>query len=239
MDRDERDIAEGFFQAKNGIMRKIEKAKTPFTLLVTALVVVLLMWGGRQLYNFIFEDKTVISNASIREEVVTTEVLQPLEYNFTQLLFINDSGNPINLYNPITSNLYVATIDGSIPVLVNLEKAKQTVDRDFEGNPTKVTYEVPHAYPGDVALDESTTKKYVEQAGILDYNKVSADDVTALRLQAQEEQVEKLCGSGLLEKAEKRTTELITNRVQSLVGKEVKVEVKFTGDTQSTYDGEN
>ncbi len=238
MDKDERDIAEGFFQAKHGIMRKIKRYETPIAVIITAIVVVLLIWGGRKLYNFVTEDKTVISNASIREMVMETEILQPCEYNFTQLLFTSDSGNPINLYNPITSNLYVATIDGSIPVLVDLANAKQTVDRDLEGNPTKVTYELPHAYPGAVALDESTTKKYVEQAGILDYNKVSADDVTNLRQQAQEDQVAKLCASGLLERAEKRTTELITNRVQSLVGKDVEVKVTFTGDSQSTYEGQ-
>lgn len=238
MDRDERDIAEGFFQAKRGIASKIEGAKTPFTVVVTAIVVVTLMCAGRQIYNYLTEDHTVISNASIREQVVQTEIIQPLEYNFTQLLFVNDSGNPINLYNPITSNLYVATIDGSIPVLVNFADAKQHVERDLNGCPTKVSYELSRAYPGDVALDETTTKKYVEQGGLLNLNQVSADDVTNLRVQAQQDQLAKLCSSGLLERAEKQTTELITNKVKSLIGNDVEVTVTFVGESQSTYEGE-
>lgn len=238
MNKDENDIAEGFFRVKHGLSAELDRIRTPFTVIVTVIVVVLIMYAGRQLYNILIKDHTVISNASIKEQVVTTEILQPLEYNFTQLLFVNDSGNPINLQNPITSNLYVATIDGSIPVLVDLADAKQNVDRDTDGNPTKVSYEIPHAHPGNVALDETTTKKYVEQGGLLNLNQVSADDITALRAQAQQDQLSKLCASGLLERAEEQTTELITNRVRSLVGNDTEVSVKFVGESQSTYTGE-
>lgn len=239
MDRNEREIAEGFFQAKHGLGREFQKYKTFITIILTTVVVLLAVWGARSIYNFLTEDKTIISNASIREEVVYTDVLKAADYNFTQILFINDAGNPINFNNPITSNLYVATIDGTIPVYINLASANQHVDRDLGGNPTEVTYELSRAYPGEVALDESTTKKYAEQAGFIGYNAISADDVTNLRLQAQEDQIAKLCASGKLEDAEKHATELITNRVQALLGKDVKVTVKFTGDTQSTYTGEN
>lgn len=239
MDREEQEFAEGFFKTKKSLTRQLDSVKTPITIVSTTIVVLLLVYFVFHVYHFFTDDKTVISNALIREEVVYTDVLKTADYNFTQILFINDAGNPINLNNPITSNLYVATIDGTIPVYVNLAAANQHVDRDLNGNPTEVSYELPRAYPGEVALDESTTKKYAEQAGIFGYNAITADDVTNLRLKAQEEQLAKLCASGRLENAEAHTVELITNRVQALLGKDVKVTVTFTGDTQSTYTGES
>lgn len=235
MDRDERDIAEGFFQAKDGIVSKARKLKTPIAVFITVIVVATLILGGQRIYRWFTEDRTVISNASIREEVVATEVLKASEYRFTQILFLNDAGNPIGLYNPITSKLYVATIDGTIPVYVDLQDAKQTVDRDLEGNPIKVSYELSHSYAGEVSLDETTNVKYVEQNGVLGINSVSPDDVTNLRAKAQEEQIEKLRSSGYLEKAEDTAAQLITSRVQSLLGSDVKVSVSFVGDSESTY----
>ena len=151
---------------------------------------------------------------------------------------MSDSGNPLNWSNPITSKLYIATIDGSIPILCDLSQVEPEVTRDSEGRPTEVKLSVPYCHVGNVSLDEATVKKYVEQNGVLNINTVTADDVTNLRKQAQEEQVAKLRASGYLETADARVAELLASRVKSLCGADVKVSVAHIGESESTYGAE-
>lgn len=207
-------------------------------MVLTAIVTAAVIFGGLRIYNWFTADHTVISNDSIREEVRNTELLQPSEYNFTQILYLSDSGNLLNWNNPITSKLYIATIDGSIPILCDLSQVDLEVTRDLEDKPTEVKLSVPYCYAGNVSLDETTVKKYVEQSGALNINTVTPDDTSKLRKQAQEEQVAKLRASGYLETADARVEELLTSRVKSLCGADVKVSVTHTGESESTYGAE-
>ncbi|WP_321974295.1 DUF4230 domain-containing protein [Paratractidigestivibacter sp.] len=235
MSEEERNSTGRYFATKGVVCRKLTALGMPFVVFITALATAGVIFGGLRFYNWLTADHTVIGNDSIREEVRNTEILQPSEYNFTQILYLSDSGNPFNWNNPITSKLYIATIDGSIPILCDLSQVEPEVTRDLDDKPTEVKLSVPYCYVGEVALDEATVKKYVEQNGALNINPVTADDVTNLRKQAQGEQVAKLRASGYLETADAHVEELLASRVKSLCGANVKVSFTRTGESESTY----
>ncbi len=61
-----------------------------------------------------------------------------LKYDFSQVLYINNAGNPFGFNNPFTTKRYVATIDGKadIGLNVNNENLKTEVhdEKNESGN---------------------------------------------------------------------------------------------------------
>lgn len=66
-------------------------------------------------------DQTVISDDSIREEIKPVTKLLTYEYDFTQVPYIDDAGNPFGFNNPFTTKRYVATIDGKADIGLNVD----------------------------------------------------------------------------------------------------------------------
>ncbi len=186
------------------------------SILIAIMSVIIVVLIGLSGWFWITRDRTVISDDSIREEIIPVAKVTTYEYNFTQVLFLSDAGNPININNPITSKRYVATVDGSIPIQMDAERIECKGETDPAGRLVSVHIKLPHSNVGDVALDPDSLKKYVEDNGFLNLNQVSTDDLNALLSQAKKDQINKLENSDVLEKADERMQSIITAQLQSI-----------------------
>ncbi len=196
------------------------------TLVIAVLTLLCIVLGFSSLYLWLTGDRTVISDDSIREEIVPVAKLTTYEYNFTQVLFLSESGNPLNINNPITTKRYVATIDGSAPIQLDAEQI--TCRGEYQGDRLrKVAITMPHSYVGDITLFHETAKKYVEDNGFLNLNQVSTDDLNTLYSQTEKEQRKKLEESSVLKNADERAQELIEAQIHSIHGEDVEVSFDF------------
>lgn len=186
------------------------------TILIAVMFVVIVALGVLYVRSWLMRDRTVISDDSIREEIIPVAKVTTYEYNFTQVLFLSDAGNPININNPITSKRYVATVDGSIPIQTDAEEIECKGTTSPTGELVSVRVTMPHSSIGDVSLDPDSLTKYVEDNGFLNLNQVSTDDLNALMSQAKKDQIAKLEDSDVLEKADERMETIITAQLQSI-----------------------
>lgn len=178
-------------------------------------------------YFWATRDMTVISDDSIREEIVPVARLTTYDYNFTQILFLSDAGNPLNIDNPITSKRYLATIDGYVPVQIDADRITCKATLDHDGRLVKVRVSMPHSYIGEPNFDHSTAKKYVEDNGVLGINSVTTDDLNTLLKQAEIDQKKKAEESNLVQASDERVEDLIEAQVKSIHGETVKVEFEY------------
>lgn len=179
-------------------------------------------------YQWFTKDRTVISDDSIREEIIPVAKLTTYEYNFTQVLYINDTGNPLNITNPLTTKRFVATIDGSIPIQLDGEQIEcQSKLHATNNSLVSVKVRIPHSYIGEMTLDYDSFTKYVEDNGFLNLNHVSVDDYTDLEIQTEKGQKRKLEESDAIERADKRAEELIAAQIHNLHGDDVSVTFEY------------
>ena len=202
-------------------------SKAKYQLLCVLLGILTIVCAFGCFYFWSTRDMTVISDDSIREEIVPVAKVTTYEYNFTQILFLTDSGNPFGVDNPITSKRYLATIDGSIPLQVDASKIICKATLDSADALKKVKVKLPHSYVGTVALDHSTVKKYVEDNGWLGINSVSSDDFKQLLKQAETDQVKKVKDGGYLDRSDERVCSLIEAQLHAIHGKDVDVSFEF------------
>lgn len=127
--------------------------------LIVVLTILCLASIAGNVYLFLTRDQSVISNDSLREEIVPVAELTTYDYNFTQILFLTDAGNPLNINNPITSKRYVATIDGTVPIKLDASKIECQGTFDPLGRLVAVKVVMPHSYIGEVTLLHETAKK--------------------------------------------------------------------------------
>ena len=161
---------------------------------LVVVTVLAVAWG---IWMSLTRNPTTISDDSIREEITPVVKLVTYEYNFTQLLSIDEAGNPLGWENPFTSKRYVATIDGKADIGIDADKMKVTL------------------------------KKYVEDNGFLNWNQVSTDDLNTLLKQAKKEQTKKVKESNMLQESDDRACALIEKQVKALCGDDVNVDVAF------------
>lgn len=188
---------------------------------VLFIAVILLLGGlGTSCYfnvkQWLEDDKTIISQDSLREELVPVAKMTAYEYEFTQLMFLNDAGNPLNWNNPVTTKRFLATIDGSIPIEIDAEKIDCIPTYDTAGKLVSAHIKLPHAHYGKMSLDPDSYKKYVEDNGFLNLHQVSTDDYNNLEKEARKEQMKKLNESDALEKADQRIQDLLTSHLDSI-----------------------
>lgn len=93
---------------------------------LVVVTVLAVAWG---IWMSLTRNPTTISDDSIREEITPVVKLVTYEYNFTQLLSIDEAGNPLGWENPFTSKRYVATIDGKADIGIDADKMKVTIVR--------------------------------------------------------------------------------------------------------------
>lgn len=194
-------------------------------LVVTAVTTVGCIW------MYLTRNPTTITDDSIREEITPVVKLVTYEYNFTQLLSIDEAGNPLGWENPFTSKRYVATIDGKADIGINAEKMKieiERVDKSDENSEVKgVKVVLPHSTITSFSTDPNTLKKYVEDNGFLNWNQVSTDDLNGLLRQAEKDQTKKVMESNMLKESDDRARGLIEKQVKALCGDDVDVNVAF------------
>lgn len=195
--------------------------------LIVVLTILCLASIAGNVYLFLTRDQSVISNDSLREEIVPVAELTTYDYNFTQILFLTDAGNPLNINNPITSKRYVATIDGTVPIKLDASKIECQGTFDPLGRLVAVKVVMPHSYIGEVTLLHETAKKYVEDNGFLNLNQVSTDDINTLYVQAEKEQRQKLEDSGVVDRADQRAQEIISSQIHNTHGEHVNVTFEF------------
>lgn len=206
---------------------KEKSIPTKGIVIITLLCVALAGSIAFHLYSEATRDKKVVTTDSIREEIVPVAKLTTFEYNFTQIMYLSDSNNILNIDNPITTKRYVATIDGTVPIQIDAEQISCEVEANDDGTLKKVSVTMPHSTVGDVYLDHDTLKKYVEENGIFNFFQVSTDDLNALYAQAEKDQTVKAEESGILEKSDERAEGLIENQIKSLHGEDIEVEFEF------------
>lgn len=201
--------------------------KVAFGGLVVATVLAV-AWG---IWMSLTRNPTTISDDSIREEITPVVKLVTYEYNFTQLLSIDEAGNPLGWENPFTSKRYVATIDGKADIGIDADKMKVTIVRanmaDKNSKVKSVKVILPHSEITSFSTDPNTLKKYVEDNGFLNWNQVSTDDLNTLLKQAKKEQTKKVKESNMLQESDDRACALIEKQVKALCGDDVNVDVAF------------
>ena len=209
------------------LLKSLSSRKCPLLVPIAVAIVLILIAARMVIPLWLNQDRTVISDDSIREEIGPVAKVTTYDYNFTQILFLTDSGNPFGFDNPVTSKRYLATIDGTLPIQVDANKIECKVTLGQNKNLEKVKIKLPHSYAGAVALDHSTVKKYVEDNGWLGINSVSSDDYNQLLKQAETDQVKKVEESGYLQKADERICNLIETQIHSVYDEDVKVSFEF------------
>lgn len=208
---------------------KMSEALTPFfkNVLIGVLATLCAVLLVAVAYLFLTKDRTVASDDSLREELVPVAEMTTYEYRFTQVLFLSDSGNPLNINNLITTKRYVATIDGSVPIQIDAAQLTCEGSYGMDGALDRLTVRLPHSSIGEVALFHDTAKKYVEDNGFLNLNQVSTEDSNGLYVQVEETQRAKLAESDVIERADERAKYLIRSQMQHVHGKDVEVEFEF------------
>lgn len=183
------------------------------------------------IWLYLTRNPTTITDDSIREEIAPVVKLVTYEYNFTQLLSIDEAGNPLGWENPFTSKRYVATIDGKADIGIDADKMKieiKRVDMNDENSEVKsVKVTLPHSEITSFSTDPNTLKKYVEDNGFLNSNQVSTDDLNGLLKQAKKEQTKKVEESDMLKESDDRASGLIEKQVKALCGDDVDINVTF------------
>lgn len=195
---------------------------------LAVVTVLAVAWG---IWMSLTRNPTTISDDSIREEITPVVKLVTYEYNFTQLLSIDEAGNPLGWENPFTSKRYVATIDGKADIGIDADKMKVTIVRanmaDKNSEVKSVKAILPHSEITSFSTDPNTLKKYVEDNGFLNWNQVSTDDLNTLLKQAKKEQTKKVKESNMLQESDDRACALIEKQVKALCGDDVNVDVAF------------
>lgn len=195
---------------------------------LVVVTVLAVAWG---IWMSLTRNPTTISDDSIREEITPVVKLVTYEYNFTQLLSIDEAGNPLGWENPFTSKRYVATIDGKADIGIDADKMKVTIVRanmaDKNSGVKSVKVILPHSEITSFSTDPNTLKKYVEDNGFLNWNQVSTDDLNTLLKQAKKEQTKKVKESNMLQESDDRACALIEKQVKALCGDDVNVDVAF------------
>lgn len=195
---------------------------------LVVVTVLAVAWG---IWMSLTRNSTTISDDSIREEITPVVKLVTYEYNFTQLLSIDEAGNPLGWENPFTSKRYVATIDGKADIGIDADKMKieiKRVDMNDENSEVKsVRVTLPHSEITSFSTDPNTLKKYVEDNGFLNWNQVSTDDLNGLLKQAKKEQTKKVEESDMLKESDDRASGLIEKQVKALCGDDVDINVTF------------
>lgn len=208
----------------------------PFKTIDQKIIVALLALGliaacGGCVYLWLTRDQTVISDDSIREEIKPVTKLLTYEYDFTQVLYIDDAGNPFGFNNPFTTKRYVATIDGKADIGLNVDdenlKVKVHRSKNNESVIKSVNVTLPHSEIVTLSTDPNSLKKYVEDNGFLNWNQVSTDDLNKLLQQADKDQRQKVQESGMLEKSDERAVKLVKKQVSTFCGPDVRVNVEF------------
>lgn len=205
---------------------KLKKAikKNPIAFVALVLLgIALAVSVSFNLRAVLTKDHTVVTNDSIREEIVPVARLAVYDYNFTQVLALTDAGNILNWENPITTKRYVATIDGSASIEVDVEQITVTTAYSTSGAVAGVTVHLPHCDIGDIALDHDSLKEYVNDNGFFNINPVTTVDLNELEAKTQAEQRQKLEESDVLQDADMRVQELITAQIQTAHGEDVVV----------------
>lgn len=196
--------------------------------LVSCLLLVALgLSAAGNAYLFFTRNPTVITDDAIREEVAPIAKLATYEYNFTELMFLDKANNPLGWNNPVTSARYLATIDGTAQIGVDVSKMKIDVSRTEKNEITKIDITLPHSKADNPNLKHETLKKYIEDKGLFDWFRPTTDDYNKLLETAEDNQLHKIEESGLLENSDKRVTSLLTSFITQTYGENVKVTVTF------------
>lgn len=200
----------------------LSKAKLILAAVLAIALIVLLLVGN--VYQFVTKQTQQVTTDSLREEIVPVAKMTTYEYNFTQIMAIDDTGNPWELKNPITSKLYVATVDGTASIGVDAEKIECDSSMGVNGTLKSVSITLPHSEILSIDIDQSTLHPYADEGT---FNKASKDDLNELYIKARQDQTDKVGDSGMLDKSDERVKELISNQIQSLYGNDVEVNVQF------------
>lgn len=203
-------------------IKKLSKAKMMVIITLLAAACVLLL--GLNAYQFLTKDTGSTSSDSIREEIVPVAKMTTYEYNFTQVMDLNDPGNPFEFKNPITSKLFVATVEGTSSIGVNTENLTCEPMSGPGGALETVSVTLPHSEILTMDINPDTLKIYADE-GL--FNKATKEDLNNLYVQAENEQREKIMSSNLLSKSDERISQLITSQIKAAHGEDVKVSVTF------------
>lgn len=126
---------------KEGATKGFSKVK--LIIIATLLAVLCVGLAGLNIYQFAAKDTKHISSDSVREEIVPVAKMTTYEYNFTQIMAIDNSGNPFNIKNPITRKLYVATVDGVTSIGIDTEAIECNSNVTSEGVLKSVSIVLP------------------------------------------------------------------------------------------------
>lgn len=208
--------------AKEG-MQGISKLK----LWIGIVLLIVLCAGlvGLNVYQFFNKSYRQVTSDSVREEIIPVAKMTTYEYNFTQIMATDDSGNPLNIKNPITGKLFVATVDGTANIGVDAQKIECNPTISNEGALKSVAITLPHSEILSMDVDPTTLKTYADEGT---FNKASKKDLNDMYVQARKDQEEKVETSGMLDKSDERVKQLLETQIHSLYGSNVKVSIGFT-----------
>lgn len=157
---------------------------------------------------------------TIREELVAISEYAAYEYNYTAVLpFFEDTKMPFDATG------YLATIDGDMVIGIKADKVQLSEQKDVEGVVRKVKITVPKSDILRKEMHSETLKEYVYDKNL--FNPITPEELNQVRIDVENEQVEKVRNSDILKKCDIRIKNILKKHVQSVYGNKVKIEIEY------------
>lgn len=227
---DEKDHPKKSGKKKKKGMKKARKTATRVLIGIIVVAAVALCGFAGWWLNDVFQEDDPAEVYSIRQEILPVLKVSTYEYNFTKVLKYSDSNQLFSLDVPFTDNMYIATIEGTAQIGVDLsEDDEQYFDvqeeTDENGQLTGEVVTLPHSEVLEVALHNDTVEVLYSKDRL--FNHVTTDDFNSLLVDAEQQARDEIEDGDTLEKSDERMEELVVKLVHSLVGDDVTVTVNF------------
>lgn len=217
------------------IVRKFKRNKIKTALICIALVAAALVGGKAALWidDLITPEPDTVETSQIREEIEPVLMAVSYKYNFTEILHHSDAkGIDVPVVKDLLENNYVATIEGTAFIGIDMDANKDVVDFEVgsnaQGELTEVKVTLPKSEVFALQIDESSLVVYEDRGGVIPFvNDITKEDTQELRKKAQEQQTQQVIDNGLLELSDERIREIVTAQIKSAHGDAVEVNVEF------------
>ncbi|MHA6554719.1 DUF4230 domain-containing protein [Corynebacterium pyruviciproducens] len=181
-------------------------------LVVLVLLVAAFFWAGGH-FGLLRNGKPIVSSTTLGESYKDIAELSVEEYDFTNVARREDPGKVLAGWGvPFTGNNIMFTYDGKVKA--GIKDASQ-ITAEVNDATHKVTVTSPKVEITESKIDPATITVYDQSMN--PFNQVKVQET--MEFVAQEEQAarDKATENGLLDRAEKRTEELLTAHTEALL----------------------
>lgn len=180
--------------------------------LVLVLVAGATFWVGTRA-GFIHNAKPIVSSTQLGASYKDIAELSVEEYVFTNVAKREDPGKVVAGWGvPLTGNNIMFTYDGTVKAGI---KDASKISVDVNDSSRTVTIDSPKVEITESKIDPATITVYDQSMN--PFNQIKVQETMEFVAQEEEAAREKAIDSGLLDRAEKRTEELLTSHTKALL----------------------